>query len=354
MKRKTTEVRDFILENIEYSKSKNLPKLVVERFGISRQAAYQNLRTLVRDGQVLVEGSPRNRTYKLKKLLDVQVSVEIKEGIAEDEVWRKDIAPHLQDVKENVRDICHFGFTEMFNNVIDHSGAKSASVRLVRTGVSIRISIHDFGIGIWNKLQKECNLTDPHHAIFELSKGKLTTDPAKHTGEGIFFTSRMFDAFRLHSETLVFFSHKQDDGWLFDTKEEESIQGTAVIMQINLNSTKTTTEVFDKFASAFNDFGFTRTQVNIELAQYAGEQLISRSQAKRLLARLEQFKEVYLDFTGITSIGQAFADEIFRVFGNAYPDIHLWPCNMAPDVKKMVKRALNLIPEEPQAELPLT
>jgi RNA polymerase sigma-70 factor (ECF subfamily) len=43
------------------------------------------------------------------------------------------------------------------------------------------------------------HLLDERHAILELSKDQLTTDPARHTGDGIFFTSRMFDSFDLQT-----------------------------------------------------------------------------------------------------------------------------------------------------------
>jgi STAS-like domain of unknown function (DUF4325) len=39
-------------------------------------------------------------------------------------------------------------------------------------------------------------------------------------------------------------------------------------------------------------------------------------------------------------IGQAFADEIFRVFHDAHPDIRLEVVNAEPDVTKMIERAL--------------
>jgi len=38
-----------------------------------------------------------------------------------------------------------------------------------------------------------------------LAKGKLTTDPKRHSGEGIFFSSRMFDEFDILSGGV--FSH---------------------------------------------------------------------------------------------------------------------------------------------------
>ena len=55
------------------------------------------------------------------------------------------------------------------------------------------------------------------------------------------------------------------------------------------------------------------------LAQYEGEKLISRSQAKRVAHRFERFERVELDFAGVPDIGQAFADEMFRVFAKRIP-----------------------------------
>jgi len=67
---------------------------------------------------------------------------------------------------------------------------------------------------------------------------------------------------------------------------------------------------------------------------------MSRSQAKRVVTRVEKFKTVMFDFTGIETIGQAFADEIFRVFANSHPEIELYPINANPDVQAMINRAL--------------
>ena len=77
----------------------------------------------------------------------------------------------------------------------------------------------------------------------------------------------------------------------------------------------------------------------VRLLRIGKESLVSRSQAKRLLARLDRFEEVVLDFDGINSIGQAFADEIFRVFQNEHPEVRLIPVNESPEVARMIRRA---------------
>src|ERR1035437_4558795 len=114
-------------------------------------------------------------------------------------VWTKDVGEALGEQPENVRDIWQYGFTEMFNNARDHSGGTSVYVVIRKTATSAEMIISDNGIGIFPKIQIGLNLLDARHAVFELTKGKLTTDPARHTGEGIFFTSRMFDSFDILS-----------------------------------------------------------------------------------------------------------------------------------------------------------
>jgi hypothetical protein len=59
-----------------------------------------------------------------------------------------------------------------------------------------------------------------------------------------------------------------------------------------------------------------------------------RSQTKRLMRRVERFRTVVLDFAGVTSIGQSFTDEVFRVFANAPPDVELVRMHATPAVQQ--------------------
>ena len=58
-----------------------------------------------------------------------------------------------------------------------------------------------------------------------------------------------------------------------------------------------------------------------------------------MLARVEKFREVMLDFEGVDTIGQAFADEIFRVFQTAHPDVEIVPMHAKPGIQGMITRA---------------
>jgi len=113
-----------------------------------------------------------------------------------------------------------------------------------------------------------------------------------------------------------------------------------VVMKLSNNTSRTSKQVFDRFTSD-DDYGFTKTVVPVKLTQYGDDKLVSRSQAKRLLTRVDKFKTVIFDFSDVESVGQAFADEVFRVFANRHPEMELIPINANKDVKQMINRALS-------------
>jgi hypothetical protein len=349
VKRKTQELRQVILKQID-DVGKVATVEVAKSFGISRQAVFKNIRGLIESGAVEKTGLGKPHPYRIKPIKSKHVTVQVGEGTQENKIWSEFVAPLLMGLKDNVRDICQYGFTEMFNNVIDHSLSQSADIWITVDALVVRMIIQDHGIGIWKKLQESFHLDDPRHALLELSKGKLTTDPKRHTGEGIFFTSRMFSKFILASDKLTFCRFQDGHEWLFDIKEDDAGSGTRVVMILYLDSEKTRNDVFGEFTAEFDDFGFSKTHLSVQLAKYEGDHLVSRSQAKRILNRLETFKEVFLDFRDVTDIGQAFADEIFRVFQKDHPSIQLIPVNVRPEVDRMIKRALA---HEGQTELPI-
>ena len=336
--RKTKELREFILNNVTQH-PKGIGVITAREFGISRQAISKHLNELVEEGLLTVSGNTRNRKFELRNYVEEDIEFQVTEDSAEDVIWRESVKPLLVNLNENVLDICHYGFTEMANNVISHSGSKVLMVGIRRNAVETILCVIDTGIGIFRKIQNDFNLHDPRHSLLELSKGKLTSDASSHSGEGIFFTSKMFDEFNIWSENLFFSKRFQGGQWLTDTDGEKGfIKGTMIGMHISENSERVIKEVFDEFASEHEDWGFTKTHVVLKLLSYEGEKLLSRSQAKRLLARVDQFKEVELDFNDITYIGQAFADEIYRVFKSEHPEVLITSINTTDDIENMIAR----------------
>ncbi|HEV2268695.1 MAG TPA: DUF4325 domain-containing protein [Steroidobacteraceae bacterium] len=329
-------VRRFIVEHVEKHPG-DIARVAAAHFKITRQAVNKHLQRLTREGCLVESGQTRSRVYKLASLSTWRHGYDIVPGLAEDVIWTNDVSPALGRLPDNVKNIWHHGFTEMFNNAIDHSRGKSISVEINKTAASVEMLMWDDGVGIFRKIQGELGLLDERHAILELSKGKLTTDPRNHSGEGIFFTSRMFDSFEILSGGS-FFSHEhgKPQDWLLESSRERD--GTAVFMRLHNHTSRTTRKVFDAYVSG-DDYDFTKTVVPVNLARYGNDKLISRSQAKRVLGRVELFKIVVFDFKDVDYIGRAFSDEIFRVFGNAHPDIALHAINANSEVKRMIGRA---------------
>ncbi|MDD3271409.1 MAG: DUF4325 domain-containing protein [Syntrophomonadaceae bacterium] len=330
------ELSTFILKNIE-PYPKEIVKLTSDKFNISRQTVYRHIRKLTEDKHLIVNTEGRKKSYKLNNTWN-HLEFELKPNqLDEEDIWRLQVKPMLPELSRNVNDICHYGVGEMVNNVMAHSGASKLEITVKYNTIAIEFWVIDNGIGIFTKMQRDFNLADKNHAILELAKGKLTSDPSQHSGEGIFFTSRMFDEFTIFSEDTVFLGHDNDD-WLFPDRKDFT-KGTAVKMLIERSSKRTMKEVFDRFTPGIDseDYGFQKTTVPLTLLQYEGEALVSRSQAKRLIARFDQFKEVILDFKGIEIIGQPFADEVFRVFKNEHPNTQLYPINTNEDIDRMIK-----------------
>ena len=148
----------------------------------------------------------------------------------------------------------------------------------------------------------------------------------------------MFDNFDILSGG-VFFSHEFGDPSDWISELDQSSHGTSVWMKLHNHTSRTTKRIFDQFTSGDEDFTFSKTMVPVKLAKYGDDNLISRSQAKRLLARIELFKTVILNFKEVPTIGQAFADEIFRVFAADHPGVELISIHANSEVKRMIDRA---------------
>ena len=109
-------------------------------------------------------------------------------------------------------------------------------------------------------------------------------------------------------------------------------------MIIPIDSKKTAKEIMDQFSN--QEIRFGKTIVAVALSADPGDPHISRSQAKRLLMGLEKFKQIVLDFKGVQSVGQAFVDEVFRVFKKEHSDIDIQYVNANNEVDGMIKRGL--------------
>ncbi len=340
-------IREFILKNVKDHPS-SISTLTIKKFGLSRTAINRYFQKLVSENLLTAEGKTNARHYKLKPIVYEVFQLDIDYLWTEDDLWRKHIAPLMSGVKQNIVDICHYGLTEMVNNVLDHASSPNILISYEQNYNEISIMVSDKGVGIFEKIQKDFNLSDPRTALLELSKGKLTSDKKRHAGEGIYLTSRLFDKFQIESKTLFYSRERQEeDDWLIELNDRpNNDRGTTIIMSLPTDASWTMQEVIDNCMG--DNFRFRKTHVPVKLAQYPGEQLVSRSQAKRLLARFEHFSEVFLDFKNVDQIGQPFADELFRVFPNNNPNIIIQTTNTNDTVMRMIR----FVREEEKTEPP--
>ena len=226
----------------------------------------------------------------------------------------------------------HYAFTEILNNAIDHSISDRCKIEVRLDATKLTFTIRDIGIGVFSSIAEKFDLQDEHAALIELIKGKTTTQPHAHSGEGIFFVSRSADRFVLRSHRLqIEWDRDRDDVFVSDPR---FLKGTLAQFEIRRDSRTRLENVFAEFAPEEYDYQFQKTRVLVKLLR---RDYVSRSEAKRLLHNLDKFSEIELDMRDVESVGQGFADEIFRVFALAHPGISIRTINAGDAVAAMIR-----------------
>lgn len=343
-------LKDQILQLAKKSKRLKAAE-VAEKFDVSRQYASLTLSELVSGGRLLKIGSTRNAEYVLPEYalqhLEIFpakiVKTFLNRGLEEHRVLDEVEAqfPPILKLSENVRSVFTYAFSEMLNNAIEHSESQRISIEVFLKEENLVFIVNDFGIGVFRNIMQKKKLKSELEAIQDLLKGKTTTMPKSHSGEGIFFTSKVGDEFILESYGYrLIANNKIPDIFLQEIKGSgKQKRGTKVTFKIATNSKGHLNDVFERYANIDEEsnYGFDKTEIKIKLYSLGGVH-ISRSQARRVLSGLEKFRVVVFDFDKVPVVGQAFSDEIFRVFHNKYPKIKLQAVNMNDAVKFMVDR----------------
>lgn len=284
-------------------------------------------RTLPEDPLTSVTDAPPSWQHELTLL-----------GLSEDVVWRRVAGDLDLDRDSPAGKIMGYAFTEMLNNAIDHSCSDIATITWWTAPDQWSFEVRDYGVGAYPKLREGLDLASEFEAVQELSKGKRTTDRQRHTGEGIFFTSKAVDLFRLTSSGVR---------WTVDNLRHDTalgvvptLEGTSVVCQIDPQTDRSLAAIFHEFS---RDHAFVRTRPVVKLFG-VGTTFVSRSEARRLLDGLEaDFDTVEVDFAGVTDVGQGFVDELVRVWPALHPDKAVIPTNMNAAVKFMVERGLSRV-----------
>jgi DNA-binding transcriptional ArsR family regulator len=310
---------------------------------ISRQALHLHLRKLVEGGAIRKEGRTRGTVYRIARGGEKPSFPTYRRrlplrGLEEDRAYgeidrRLDLSKVLSP---EARAAVRYGFTEMLNNAIEHSRSASCDVDAAVTAYGFRFRVRDRGKGTFHTIAKKFRLADEAAAAGELLKGKTTTMKERHSGEGIFFTSKAADRFVLRSHRLeLAFDAAGSDVIL---SERRNLRGTEVIFEIRRRSRRKLEDIFAAFAPEEFDYRFERTRVHVRLYRDA---TVSRSEARRMLHGLDRFREIVLDFRAVKSIGQGFADEVFRVFHGSHPDIALRVESLSPALEPAIRHVLD-------------
>lgn len=340
MQTRAEKIRAFILKEVP-KHPKDLVPFTAKNFSVTPTTVHRHINRLVRDDQLVKTGATRSVEYYLKSALEKHLKFKIQPGLEEDQVWTDYLEDAFSHLPKNVQEIGHYSFGEIFNNAIDHSEGSLIYLDIFWDKQFVLIGISDNGVGIFRKIQNTFGFESERECILQLSKGKLTTDPKNHSGEGIFFTSRACENFLILSYGQSYFKNNQENDWLIESKEEKTSKGTNVVLTINLNSKRNLKEIFSRFSHETDDVPeFDTTHIKVDLSKFGDERFVSRSQAKRIVWGLEKFKHVELDFQKVATVGQGFVDEVFRVFQNQHPDTAITYRNANPDVEFMIKRSL--------------
>jgi len=314
---------------------------IAAHLGISRQAANKAMQALMLQSRVLKSGETRGASYRLagKKTDKAAFSRRYPlKGLREDMVFQdSDLALGLRGrVARNVYEIISYATSEMVNNAIDHSGSGECHFAAEVDQAKFRFVVRDRGIGLFRSIVDKFGLDSETQAVGELLKGKTTTMPQRHSGEGIFFTSKAADraAFRSHSLCLIADNIVKD---VF-LEKRKFLSGTEVLFEISTHSPRKISRVFARYAPEDYGYKFQRTSVNVKLF---GSEYVSRSEAKRLMTGLDKYREIVLDFKDVRSVGQGFADEVFRVFGSRYPGSAVTTENANKAVAAMIKHVVD-------------
>lgn len=301
--------------------------------GVSRATAQRRLRELVAHGRLAREGAGRGSRYVMPRNRWRRPLA----GLAEDRLW-SELRPTLADLGLSDRELGTVGYvcTEMINNAIDHSRGSTLVVTVGTEPSGVAVEVIDDGIGVFRCIREAQGLPDDVESVFVLEKGRFTTQPARHSGEGIFFSSKAANCYRIESGRVAWIVDNEARDTAIELMPEPRI-GTRVATTFVPGRVSALADVFARWTDP-ETLAFDRTKTTVRLAAF-GVQLLSRSEARRVTTGLDRFRHVTVDFTGVDLVGQGFCDEIFRVFAAAHPQVVLAPIGVNESVGFMVERA---------------
>ncbi len=335
MRNQADNIRAFILKEV-VEHPHDLVSFVMAAFKVSRTTVLRHIQHLIKQDKLSKTGHTKQITYTLTESLSKILTVNLNTSFDEFDFFNQHFAKQLKkNLNKNAYAITEYVMTELLNNCKDHSKGSRATVQAYFKHATFYCMIEDNGDGVFKTIQESAPWDDIRDILFELSKGKLTRDPMNHSGEGLFFSARAVDRFRIFANGYQFIRDNLEQDWTFC--ESSVTKGARVEVEVNKNTDRQLEDIFEAYTE---DFSFNKTDILVDLSQHFGERLISRSQAKRVCRRLENFSHVTLDFKKIEAVGQGFVDQLFRVYQREHPNLVIEYINANTNVEFMIRRCL--------------
>lgn len=327
-----------ILTLVKKSKEGLSANWLEKKLGYSRQYIVRLLSQLISQGEIHRLGKTRAAKYYPGKATGTINSLQLikeRKGLSESVVF-EEIRTRMQLnqlLNKNCLTIFDYSFTEMLNNAIDHSQSRKVWISVDIDVMNIIFTIKDLGVGAIENIKQGFKINDDFQALEHLFKGKQTTAAEAHSGQGIFFTSKVVDVFTLAASGMEFtIDNLRADEFLRDIKQTK---GTSVSCKIKKNTRRKIKDIFDKYTG--EDYEFNQNIVKINLSGHT--RLMSRSEAKRLLLGLDEYAVLDFNFQNVDTVGQGFCDEIFRIYANKNPGKTLSYHNTSDVVRYMIERS---------------
>lgn len=325
--------------------SEELPDRLASRLGLSRRRVSKLLNHLVAAQWLRREGAPRRPLWRPGALRQVVQPYSL-QGLTEDRPWRRDFAPYFE-LPLHVQRMAQHTFAELLNNAIEHSGGTTVTVSMRQTPLQLQLLVSDDGCGLFERIARSFAIDEPHLAMLELSKGKLTSAPDRHAGHGLFFSAALADVFEVRANGVTFQRRAWQHGEWHAGRPGGALArrpGTSVYIAVQLTTERTLEGVLRSHSESGSGFDFSCTRVPLQLLAQASGQgtdgddvvLLSRAEARRATARLALFRRAEIDFSGVGHVGHGFADELLRVTRREHKDLELIPIGTAPHVAAML------------------
>lgn len=312
--------------------------LLEKELGYSRQYIVRLLTRLISQDEIHRQGKTRAAKYfpgKASNEIDSLELIKERQGLSEYTVLEEVIKRMRLNARLNRNSVSIFdyAFTEMLNNAVEHSYSKKVWIKVEIDHSSVTFVIKDLGIGAIESIKTGFDISDDFLALEHLFKGKQTTAREAHSGQGIFFTSKVVDSYKIATSGMEFtIDNVEADEFLGDSRQRK---GTTVTCAIKKNTRRKIKDVFDKYAG--DDYEFNQNIVKINLSKH--KRLMSRSEAKRLLLGLDEYVVLDFNFKNVHEVGQGFCDEIFRVYANRNPGKVLSYHGASDVVRYMIERS---------------